>query len=62
MREQLRVVVGDSVQAVAVKVLARAHQTLIWERPGRSCGCARCCGSTSQPRSRRSRISTHRSC
>jgi transposase len=31
-RHQLRAVAGDSVQAQAVKVVARAHQTLIWER------------------------------
>jgi len=29
---QLRAVAGDSEQAQAVKVVARAHQTLIWER------------------------------
>jgi hypothetical protein len=29
---QLRVVAGDSEQAQAVKVVARAHQTLIWDR------------------------------
>jgi transposase len=31
-RHQLRPVAGDSEQAQAVKVVARAHQTLIWER------------------------------
>jgi transposase len=31
-RHQLRAVAGDSAQAQAVKVVARAHQTLIWER------------------------------
>ncbi|QKW40130.1 IS110 family transposase [Actinomadura sp. NAK00032] len=31
-RAQLRPVAGDSAQAQAVKVVARAHQTLIWER------------------------------
>jgi len=31
-RHQLRTVAGDSEQAQAVKVVARAHQTLIWER------------------------------
>lgn len=31
-RTQLRPVAGDSEQAQAVKVVARAHQTLIWER------------------------------
>jgi transposase len=32
MREQLRPVAGDSAHAGAVKVVARAHKTLIWER------------------------------
>ena len=31
-RHQLRAIAGDSEQAQAVKVVARAHQTLIWER------------------------------
>lgn len=31
-RAQLRPVAGDSEQAQAVKVVTRAHQTLIWER------------------------------
>ncbi|MDX3775906.1 IS110 family RNA-guided transposase [Streptomyces europaeiscabiei] len=31
-RDQLRPVAGDSQAAQAVKVVARAHQTLIWER------------------------------
>jgi transposase len=31
-RHQLRPIAGDSVQAEAVKVLSRAHKTLIWER------------------------------
>jgi transposase len=31
-RHQLRPVAGDSAQAEAVKVLSRAHKTLIWER------------------------------
>jgi transposase len=31
-RHQLRPVAGDSARAEAVKVVARAHQTLIWER------------------------------
>jgi len=29
---QLRAVAGDSGQAQAIKVVARAHQALIWER------------------------------
>ena len=32
MREQLRPVAGDTAQAEAVKIIARAHQTLIWEQ------------------------------
>ena len=31
-RDQLRPVAGDSEQAQAVKVVARAHQSLVWER------------------------------
>ncbi len=31
-RHQLRAVAGDTEQAQAVKVVARAHQTLIWDR------------------------------
>src|SRR6266540_1195478 len=31
-RHQLRAIAGDSEQAQAVKVVARAHQTLIWDR------------------------------
>ncbi|MCX4515990.1 IS110 family transposase [Streptomyces sp. NBC_01619] len=31
-RDQLRPIAGDSDQAQAVKVVARAHQSLIWER------------------------------
>ncbi|WP_433349918.1 IS110 family transposase [Microtetraspora malaysiensis] len=31
-RHQLREVAGDSEEAEAIKVVARAHQTLIWER------------------------------
>jgi transposase len=31
-RHQLRPVAGDSIEAEAVKVIARAHKTLIWER------------------------------
>jgi transposase len=32
-RHQLRPVAGDSADAEAIKILARAHKTLIWERP-----------------------------
>jgi transposase len=31
-RHQLRPIAGDSMQAEAIKVLTRAHKTLIWER------------------------------
>jgi len=31
-RHQLRPIAGDSVEAEAVKVITRAHKTLIWER------------------------------
>jgi transposase len=31
-RHQLRAMAGDSAEAEAIKVIARAHQTLIWER------------------------------
>jgi transposase len=31
-RHQLRPIAGDSVQAQAIKVVTRAHKTLIWER------------------------------
>jgi transposase len=31
-RHQLRAIAGDSAEAEAVKVLSRAHKTLIWER------------------------------
>jgi transposase len=31
-RHQLRTIAGDSVEAQAVQVVARAHQTLIWDR------------------------------
>src|ERR1700757_3500339 len=50
---QLRPIAGDSPDADAVKVVARAHKTLIWERT-RGTRCA----STSRPRSTRSTTST----
>jgi transposase len=31
-RHQLRPIAGDSAQAEAIKVVARAHKTLLWER------------------------------
>lgn len=48
-RDQLRPVAGDSDQAQAVKVVARAHQTLIWERTRTFSGCATRCASTFPP-------------
>ena len=55
---QLRQVAGDSDQAEAVKVVARAHKTLIWERmtPGMRSGYATRCGSSSRRRCRPSTI------
>ena len=47
---QLRAVAGDSPDVGAVKVVARTHKTLIWERTGRSSGCGTSCGSISPPR------------
>ena len=47
---QLRQVAGDSALAEAIKVVARAHKTLIWERTRQCSGCARRCGSSSPPR------------
>lgn len=51
---QLRPIAGDSSGAEAIKVVARAHKTLIWERPGTASGCGTHCASTSRQRSRRS--------
>lgn len=45
-RAHHRPVVGDSPQAEAVKLVARAHQSLVWIGSGMCCGCARRCGST----------------
>jgi transposase len=53
---QLRPVAADTPRAEAIKVVARAHKTLIWERTRHSSGCGTRCGSTSRPRWRRSRI------
>ncbi len=55
---QLRPAAGDSPEAEAVKVLARTHKTLIWERTRRCSGCGTSCGSTSPPRWRPSRTWT----
>jgi transposase len=39
---QLRTIAGDSDQAEAIKVVARAHKTLIWERTRHIPGVAAC--------------------
>ena len=41
---QLRAVAGDSDQAEAIKVVARAHKMLIWNGSGILCGCGTRCG------------------
>src|SRR3954463_8372141 len=46
-RHTLRPMAGDSGLAETVKVLTRAHKTLIWERTRHCCGCGRCCASSS---------------
>ena len=55
---QLRPAAGDSPEAGGIKVVARMHKTLIWERTGACSGCGTSCGSTSPPRWRRSRTWT----
>jgi transposase len=57
---QLRAVAADSPAAQAVKVVALAHKTLIWERTRRSSGCATSCATTSPPRWRPTRTWTPR--
>jgi transposase len=57
---QLRPVAGDSPAAQAVKVVARAHKTLIWERTRHAGGCAISCGISSPPRWERSATWTPR--
>ena len=52
---QLRQVAGDSELAEAIKVVARAHKTLIWERTRHVQRLRRRCGSSSPPRWRPSR-------
>ncbi len=47
---QLRPAAGDSDLAEAVKVVTRAHKTLIWERTSTCNGCGRRCWTTSRPR------------
>ena len=54
---QLRTVAGDSDQAEAIKVVARAHKTLVWERTRHTLGVAaraagvlpRCSGRVPRP-------------
>src|SRR5262245_2458896 len=46
---QLRAVAGDTAQAAAIKVVARAHKTLIWNAPGTPTGCGTRCATTSPP-------------
>ena len=55
-REHHRPVAGDSPEAEAVKLLARTHQSIIWDRPATCCGCAVRCGSSSRRRCRPSTI------
>lgn len=43
-----RQIAGDSDLAEAVKVLARAHQSMIWTRQRQTNSCARPCGSSIQ--------------
>jgi transposase len=57
---QLRPVASDSAQAEAVKVVARTHKRLIWERTRHTQRLRHALGSTSPPRSRRSRTWTRR--
>jgi hypothetical protein len=45
-REHHRPVAGDSPDAGAVKLVARTHQSMIWDR----CDCVVRCGSSSRPR------------
>ena len=61
---QLRPAAGDSAEAEAIKVVARTHKTLIWDRtaPAPCSGCGTSCASTSRPRWRRSGNWTPRTC
>ena len=49
-RDHHRLFAGDSDLADAVKSLARAHQTAIWERTLTCCGDDPCCASSFPPR------------
>ena len=55
---QLRPVAADSPAAQAVKVVARAHKTLIWERTRHVQRLGTSCGTSSPPRWRRLRTWT----
>ena len=48
-RHNHRPIAGDSDDAEAIKVLARAHQNLIWDRTRHTNGCAARCASTTRP-------------
>jgi transposase len=48
-RHQLRAAAGDSDLAEAIKLLARAHQTLIWDRHRHALRCGRRWWSSSPP-------------
>ena len=49
-RHNHRPIAGDSPDAEAIKVLARAHQSLIWTRTRMPTRCAARCASTTPPR------------
>jgi hypothetical protein len=55
-RHNHRPIAGDTPDAEAIKVLARAHQNLIWAPTGTPTVCARRCASITRPHWRRSRI------
>ena len=48
-RDHHRPVAGDSAQAEAMKLVARAHQTLIWDRTRQVLRLRARCGSSSPP-------------
>ena len=52
---QLREVAGDSALAEGIKVVARTHQTMIWDRHRHVLRLRSMLRSTSRPRWRRSR-------
>ena len=59
---QLRPAAGDTPEAGAIKVVARTHKTLIWDRTGRCSGCGTSYASTSPRRWRRLRTWTPPMC